>query len=121
LLVTDAPDEVPRKIRVAKNLFLDRGVFFEEPNFVKRHSATVEPVLGTLINHHCMRRVHTRGMAGANKHVLMAALTYNLKKYLRYTRRISQTSIAAMQKPMRRSGSMYHWALYHLFEAHWCQ
>jgi len=87
---------------------------------IKRRSATVEPVLGTLINHHCMRRVHTRGMAGANKHVLMAALTYNLKKYLRYTRRISQTSIAAMQKPMRRSGSMHHWALYHLFEAHWC-
>jgi hypothetical protein len=37
-------------------------------------------------------------MAGANKHVLMAALTYNLKKYLRYTRRISQTSITAIQK-----------------------
>jgi len=105
---------------VDKNLFLDRGVFSEGPNFIKRRSATVEPVLGTLINHHCMRRVHTRGMAGANKHVLMAALTYNLKKYLRYTRRISQTSIAAMQKPMRRSGSMHHWALYHLFEAHWC-
>jgi hypothetical protein len=105
---------------VAKNLFLDMGVFFEGPILSKTSSATLEPVLGTLINHHCMRRVHTRGMAGANKHVLMAALTYNLKKYLRYTRRISQTSIAAMQKPMRRSGSIYHWALYHLFEAHWC-
>ena len=94
--LTDALDEVPRKIRVAKNLFLDMGVFLEEPNFVDQRSATVEQVLGTMINHHCMRRVHTRGMAGANKHVLMAALTYHLKKYLRYTRRISQTSIAAM-------------------------
>jgi len=52
---------------------------------VKRRSATVEPVLGTLINYHNMRRVNTRGMSGANKHVLMAALTYNLKKYLRFT------------------------------------
>jgi hypothetical protein len=106
LPLTDALDEVPRKIRVAKNLFLDMGVILEGPNFIKCHSATAEPVLGTLINHHCMRRVHTRGMAGANKHVLMAALIYNLKKYLRYIRRLSQTSIAAMQKPMRRSGSV---------------
>jgi hypothetical protein len=95
-------------------------VFLEEPNFVKRRSAIVEPFLGILINHHCMRRVHTRGMAGANKHVLMAALTHNLKKYLHYTRRISQTSIAAMQRTTGKSGSIYHWDLYHLFEAHWC-
>lgn len=51
---------------------------------VKRRSSTVEPVLGTLINHHNMKRVNSRGMPQANKHVLMAALTYNLKKYLRF-------------------------------------
>nr|WP_262509377.1 transposase [Vaginella massiliensis] len=50
----------------------------------KRRSSTVEPVLGTLINHHNMKRINSRGMAQANKHVLMAALTYNLKKYLRF-------------------------------------
>lgn len=51
---------------------------------VKRRSSTVEPVLGTLINHHNMKRINSRGMAQANKHVLIAALTYNLKKYLRF-------------------------------------
>src|SRR5690554_7985431 len=51
---------------------------------VQRRSSTVEPVLGTLINHHNMRRINSRGMPQANKHVLMAALTYNLKKYLRF-------------------------------------
>ena len=51
---------------------------------VKRRNSTVEPVLGTLINHHNMRRVNSRGLPQANKHVLMAALTYNLKKYLRF-------------------------------------
>ncbi len=51
---------------------------------VKRRSATVEPVLGTLINHYNMKRINSRGMAQANKHVLMAALSYNLKKYLRF-------------------------------------
>ena len=50
----------------------------------KRRSSTVEPVLGTLINYHNMKRINSRGMAQANKHVLMAALTYNLKKYLRF-------------------------------------
>ncbi len=45
---------------------------------------TVEPVLSTLINHHNMKRVNSRGMPQANKHVLMAALAYNLKKYLRF-------------------------------------
>ena len=47
-------------------------------------SSTVEPVLGTLINFLNMLRVNTRGIELANKHVLMSALTYNLKKYLRY-------------------------------------
>jgi len=31
-----------------------------------------------------MKRVNTRGIQNANKHVLIAALTYNLKKYLRF-------------------------------------
>jgi len=53
---------------------------------IKRRSATVEPVLGTLINFMNMRRLNSRGMAIANKHVLMSALTYNLKKLLKFKR-----------------------------------
>ena len=60
---------------------------------VKRRSSTVEPVLGTLINHHNMKRINSRVMAQANKHVLMAALSYNLKKLLKFTRK-SPTIIA---------------------------
>lgn len=58
----------------------------------KRRSSTVEPVLGTLINHHNMKRINTRGMAQANKHVLMAALGYNLKKYLKFPTRNVQAN-----------------------------
>jgi hypothetical protein len=47
-------------------------------------SSTVEPVLGTLINFLNMKRVNTRGIDLANKHVLMASFTYNLKKYLKF-------------------------------------
>ena len=51
---------------------------------VKRRSATVEPVLGTLINFFTMKKVNSRAMVQANKHVLMSSLSYNLKKYLRF-------------------------------------
>ncbi|MDP2058403.1 MAG: transposase [Flavobacteriaceae bacterium] len=45
---------------------------------------SVEPVLGTIINFTNMKRVNTRGIQQANKHVMMAAMTYNLKKYLKF-------------------------------------
>ncbi|MBK7444303.1 MAG: hypothetical protein IPI65_23015 [Bacteroidetes bacterium] len=43
-------------------------------------------MLGTLLNFMGMRRVNTRGINKANKHVLMASLCYNLKKYLKFIR-----------------------------------
>jgi|GEM_PF-2511465 len=67
---------------------------------VKRRSSTVEPVLGTLINYHNMKRVNSRGLAQVNKHVLMAALCYNLKKYLKFSRKtphIIAQSMALME------------------------
>jgi hypothetical protein len=64
---------------------------------VKRRSATVEPVLGTLINHHNMRRINSRGMAQARKHVLTAALTYNLKKYMKFTVRKALAQVMALR------------------------
>jgi len=68
---------------------------------VKRRSATVEPVLGTLLNHMSLRRVNTRGMAGAHKHTLMAALCYNLKKYMKFSSRTSKTNVQALAKPAK--------------------
>ncbi|MCF1753430.1 transposase, partial [Mariniradius sediminis] len=63
----------------------------QNPAYARRigkiRSRTVEPVLGTLVNFLNMRRINSRGMAQANKHVMMAALTYNLKKYLAFERR----------------------------------
>ncbi len=65
----------------------------------KRRSSTVEPVLGTLINFHSMKRVNTRGMQNANKHVLMASLTYNLKKYLKFISRKVKPNAQIMKLP----------------------
>jgi hypothetical protein len=50
----------------------------------KKRGSTVEPVLGTMLNFLNLKRVNTRGIKQANKHCLMSALTYNLKKYLKF-------------------------------------
>jgi hypothetical protein len=50
----------------------------------KLRQATVEPVIGTLINFLGMRRVNTRGIGLANKCLLMAAVCYNLKRLLKW-------------------------------------
>jgi transposase len=57
----------------------------------KIRKSTVEPVLGTLINFLNMKRVNSRGIEQASKHVLMAALCYNLKKYMKYAQRKIKT------------------------------
>jgi hypothetical protein len=60
----------------------------ENKEYAKRlfrsRSSTVEPVLGTLLNCHDMKRVNTHGIKLATKYVLMAALAYNLKKFLKF-------------------------------------
>ena len=47
-------------------------------------SATVEPVLGTLLYFVGMRKVYTKGIDLANKHVILAATAYNIKKLLKF-------------------------------------
>jgi transposase len=81
-------------------------------------SSTVEPVIGTLINFLNMRRVNTRGLELANKHVLMAALAYNLKKCLKYIRKEADenTSVAPiMVKGWRDNGVL---SFYFTFSAY---
>ena len=67
----------------------------------KLRSSTVEPVLGTLVNHLNMRRVNTRGIKQSNKCMLMAAIAYNLKKLMRFTARKVQADVKAMQQSLQ--------------------
>ena len=50
--------------------------------------STVEPVFGTLMEFMGMRKMNTIGIRQANKNMLMAAVAYNLKKYLKFDREI---------------------------------
>jgi transposase len=71
-------------------------------NKIKRiRSSTVEPVLGTLVNYLSMRRVNTRGIKQANKCMLMAAVTYNLKKLLKFNHRKVKTAVMTLKKAQK--------------------
>ena len=75
--ITYYKEEYERAIERVKSI---RGRFMKS----KRQS-TVEPVFGTLTQYMGMRKVNTRGISNANKVMLMAAVAYNIKKYLKFT------------------------------------
>ncbi|MGK7369297.1 MAG: IS1182 family transposase [Candidatus Halalkalibacterium sp. M3_1C_030] len=58
-----------------------------------KRQSTVEPVFGTLTQFLGMRKVNTRGLRQANKILLMAAVAYNIKKYLKFTNKIALTNV----------------------------
>lgn len=74
----------------------------QNPRYAKKmvrvRSKTVEPVIGTLVNFTNMKRVNTRGIKQANKHVLMASLTYNLKKYLKFITKKTKTKAGVVSE-----------------------
>lgn len=69
-----------------------------------KRQSTVEPVFGTLTQFMGMRKVNTRGIANASKVMLMSAMAYNLKKYLKY-----------IEKPVREIGQGIVRTLFLLF------
>ena len=50
----------------------------------KLSSATVESVLGKLLDFNDMRKVHNRSIKFTNKHVLLANMNYKLKKLMNH-------------------------------------
>jgi transposase len=64
----------------------------------RRRSATVEPVFGTLTQFMGLRKLNTRGISNANKCMLVAAMAYNLKKYLKFTKNKAESVAQVAQK-----------------------
>jgi transposase len=60
-----------------------------------KRKGIVEPVIGNLMHHNGMKKVYGRGLAAAEKHVLMSSISFNLKKWLRY----------GAPKPLRKASS----------------
>ena len=70
----------------------------------RMRSATVEPVLGTLINFTGMRRVYTRGIKNANKFIICAGIAYNLKKYIKFISKKVKSGALSMPVPFQNQG-----------------
>ena len=81
---------------------------------VRVRSKTVEPVIGTLVNFTNMKRVNTRGIKQANKHVLMAAMTYNLKKYLKFISKKTKTKAGVVCEIQTKADTSLKTAFYGL-------
>lgn len=69
----------------------------------RKRSSTVEPVWGTLINFMGIKRINARGLAAANKILIVAAACYNLKKWLKFTTPKSNVKTMALIKTKARA------------------
>lgn len=71
----------------------NKRVYSKRGGYMKRkRSSTVEPVFGTLTQFMGLRKINTIGIKQANKVMHMAAIAYNIKKYLKFTNKIVQTN-----------------------------
>ncbi len=57
----------------------------------RKRQSTVEPVLGTLTQFMGLRKINTKGIEQANKVMQMAAIAYNLKKYLKFIQKLARS------------------------------
>lgn len=69
-------------------------------------SSRVEPVLGTLMNHHALRKLRSRGLEAADKCMKMAGAAYNLKKLLGIGRKPVQAMAKAIKTAEKGLGTM---------------
>lgn len=61
-----------------------------------KRQSTVEPVFGTLTQFMGLRKINTIGIKQANKIMHMAAMAYNLKKYLKFTQKLTKSEAKSL-------------------------
>jgi transposase len=69
--------------------------------YKKKRHATVEPVFGVLTQYMGLRKVNTKGIHNANKQFLMAAIAYNLKKYLKFEQKSLQSGVGQVLQALK--------------------
>ncbi|WP_262483623.1 transposase [Bizionia argentinensis] len=66
-------------------------------NYIKgKWHSTVKPVFGALTQFMGLRKINTIGIKQANKVMHLAAMAYNLKKYLKFTQKLAKTKAKAI-------------------------
>jgi len=66
-----------------KRIYSKRGRYMKS-----KWQSTVEPVFGTLTQFMGLRKINTIGIKQANKVMHMAAIAYNIKKYLKFSSKV---------------------------------
>ena len=61
-----------------------------------KRQSTVEPVFGTLTQFMGLRKINTIGIKQANKVMHLSAIAYNLKKYLKFTKKYVKSNVKAV-------------------------
>ena len=61
-----------------------------------KRQSTVEPVFGTLTQFMGLRKINAIGLGQANKVMHLAAIAYNLKKYLKFTQKRAKSGASAL-------------------------
>ena len=61
-----------------------------------KRQSTVEPVFGTLTQFMGMRKINTIGLGQANKCMHLSAIAYNLKKYLKFSKKRTKSGAVAL-------------------------
>ncbi len=62
-----------------------------------KRQSTVEPVFGTLTQFMGLRKINTLGIKQANKVIHVSAMAYNLKKYLKFTKKTIKSKAKAYE------------------------
>jgi hypothetical protein len=68
---------------------------------MKLRQSTVEPVIGTLVNHLGIKRVNAKGLNQVNKCLTMAAVAYNLKKMLKHQPKSVQSALKTVKNYLK--------------------
>ena len=79
-----------------------------------KRQSTVEPVFGTLKEYLGLRRVNTLGIKQANKVMHVAAIAYNLKKYLKFVSKTAKSGARSLALVIFKIKSLfghYSWIL----------
>lgn len=64
----------------------------------KLRQSTVEPVFGSLVHYYGLRRIGVLGNSGAHKVMLMAAVAFNLRKYMKFKPVKAASMVMALEK-----------------------
>ena len=88
-------------IRTAYDPFYRRALDRQQSRRGKRmkrlRQRTVEPVLGSLVDYYGLRKINVRGKAGAHKVMVMSAVAFNLKKYMKFTTKSTLSQVVALK------------------------